>query len=51
MVDEHQHTSKQRFPIQNGGSAEGTWDFRPGQGENLSIITSLSILSSLRPSL
>ena len=47
MVDEHQHTRKQRFPVQNGGSAEGTRDFRPGQGKNLSIITFLSILSPL----
>jgi len=42
MMNDHQYTWKQGFPMQNGGSAEGTKDFRPGQGENLSIVILLS---------
>ena len=45
-MNDHQYTWKQGFPMQNGGSAEGTKDFRPGlrgksQHNNLALSSSL----------
>ncbi len=45
-MNDHQYTWKQGFPMQNGGSAENTKDFRPGlrgksQHNNLALPFSL----------
>ena len=50
-MNDHQYTWKQGFPMQDGGSAESTKDFRPGlrgksQHNNLALFS-----LSLRPSL